>query len=141
MGISTVTLWYFISPYLVRTHPKFAEDIQQLVSNKSKASGVEEWVENWTKWQVYLGQGEKRITIYPHTQTSLAHMRFPLKGELEWREEYKFEIRKTVEGQLEVVTDHPWYGETENIPTIGMMTGSPGSDRVLVQCFMNLVIL
>ena len=33
------------------------------------------------------------------------------------------------------------YGGPEGIPTIGMMTGSPGSDRVVVQCYMNLVIL
>ena len=25
--ITTVTLWYFISPYMVRTHPKFADDM------------------------------------------------------------------------------------------------------------------
>ena len=110
--------------------------------------------------------------------TLIIFQTFPLKGEFEWREEYKFEIQKTKEGQLKVVNDHPWYGEMglynhyheevsgltvrflpnfmfgspqfildklyggpEGIPTIGMMTGSPGRDRVLVQCFMNLVIL
>ena len=88
--ISTVTLWYFISPYLVRTHPKFAADMwgwrvglmglqlmcfrQQLVAEQSKAPGVEEWVENWTKWQLFLGEGEDRVTIFPQTQASLAHM-------------------------------------------------------------------
>ena len=33
------------------------------------------------------------------------------------------------------------YGGPEKIPTIGMMTESPGSDRIVVQCYMNLVIL
>ena len=33
------------------------------------------------------------------------------------------------------------YGGPASIPTIGMLTASPGRDRVIVQCFMNLVIL
>ena len=102
---------------------------------------------------------------------------FPLNAVFEWRSEYKTELRK-VQGLIEVVQDHPWYGSwglynhysveqeklivrflpnfmfgvpqavldqlyggPENIPTIGMMTESPGSDRVVVQCYMNLVIL
>jgi len=33
------------------------------------------------------------------------------------------------------------YGGAEGIPTIGMMADSPGGDRVIIQCFMNLVIV
>lgn len=33
------------------------------------------------------------------------------------------------------------YGSADEIPTIGMMAGSTGGDRIIVQCFMNLVIL
>jgi len=33
------------------------------------------------------------------------------------------------------------YGGADGIPTIGMMADSTGGDRVIVQCFMNLVIL
>ena len=45
---------------------------QQLVSNKSKASGVEEWVENWTKWRLHLG--EDMVTVFPHQQMSMDKM-------------------------------------------------------------------
>ena len=31
-------------------------------------------MENWTKWQLYLGEGENRVTLYPHMQLSIANM-------------------------------------------------------------------
>jgi len=176
--ITTVTLWYFISPYMVRSHPKFVKDMKQLISQHSEAPGEVEWVENWTKWQLYLGDGENKVTVYPFTQMSIANMSFPVQGQFEWRSEYRMEIHRTGDMQLNVVSAHPWYGnmglynhyhsEVENltvrllpnfmfgvpqyildqlyggpegIPTIGMVTSSPGSDRVVVQCYMNLVIL
>jgi len=33
------------------------------------------------------------------------------------------------------------YGNADKIPTKGMFAESPGGDRILIQCFMNLVIL
>jgi len=33
------------------------------------------------------------------------------------------------------------YGGADGIPTIGMMADSTGGDRIIVQCFMNLVIV
>ena len=44
------------------------------MAEQSQATGAEEWVENWTKWQLFLGEGENRVTLYPHTQLSLANM-------------------------------------------------------------------
>ena len=33
------------------------------------------------------------------------------------------------------------YGGAEGIPVVGMVTETTGKDRVLVQCFMNVVVL
>merc|ERR1712156_435641 len=49
-----VTLWYFTSPYLVHPHPKFGEDMTDLINNLSSPN-----------------EGEKELT-------------FPLRAKLEW---------------------------------------------------------
>ena len=32
------------------------------------------WVENWTKWRLYLGEGEDRVVVGPHQQVSIQYM-------------------------------------------------------------------
>ena len=79
-----VTLWYLATPYLVRPHTHVCcHNIlsilcteycrSELIANTSQPQ-TEYWVENWTKWRLYLGQGEDRVVVYPHQQVSIHKM-------------------------------------------------------------------
>merc|ERR1712106_1183843 len=83
--ISSVTLWFLVTPYLVRPHNQFKADMAQLISNTSQPETMY-WVENWTKWRLYLGEGEDMVTVYPHQQMSVQHMELSLEAVLEWRQ-------------------------------------------------------
>merc|ERR1712123_413888 len=135
------------------------------------------WVENWTKWRLYLGEGEDMVTVYPHQQISVQHMELPVPAVLEWRQEYSSRLEEEG-GKLLVKHSHPWYskfgiynhfhtqvegstvrfipdfmfgapqsvldnlyGGAGGIPVGGMVTESIGGDRVMVQCFMNMVVI
>jgi len=173
--VATVTLWYFLSPYGVRPHPSFHADMEKMIATRIESEGGEgRWVENWTKWRLYIGD----MTVYPQQRVNIDNMTFPLLGVFEWRTDYTATVFEQ-DGELTVSTEEPWgatyglyhhytvrvdsgrrvmflpyfmygapqsvleslYGGVENMPTIGMMAGSPGGDRVIVQCFMNIVIL
>ena len=42
-----------------------------LISNTSQPQ-TEYWVENWTKWRLYLGKD--MVTVHPHQQMSMEQM-------------------------------------------------------------------
>jgi len=176
--ISSITLWYFSTPYLVGPHPKFRQEMDQLVSNLSNPSLDQ--IENWTKWRLYIGEGEDRQVVHAMDQVALSSLVFPLKVQLEWRPAYSVDIsRDWWTGDVRVEERHPWYsgygiyshyrtqvvggtirflpnfmfglpmewverlypGGADEVPISGMMAESVDRDRVIVQCFMNLVIL
>ena len=114
--VTVITLWYFTTPYLVRPHPQFREDMRRLVANLSKP-GLDQ-VENWTKWRLYLGEGESRRVVHAMSQEPLlGQMRFsqpglefPLTASLEWRPAYSVVIsRSWWTGAVAVEERHPWY--------------------------------
>merc|ERR1711874_267029 len=180
--ITLLTLWYFISPYLVASNAQFATDLNKMITESSESNPDEEFLENWTKWRLYLSEEPgNTATVYPNTRLSLANMTFPLVGQFEWRPEYRVLISRHEEVEppaLELEVERPWYGllglynhldhqvagltlrivptfmfgltgdvlealygGPDNIPTRGMLTATTDSDRILVQCVMNLVVL
>jgi len=173
--VSTVTLWYFLSPYGVRPHPSFHEDIEAMIAAKLENEDMSgRWVENWTKWKLQLGEE----VVFPQERINIDNMSLPLTAVLEWRSDYVAEVRED-NGELAVSRKEPWgasyglyhhynirvesgqrvlflphfmfgapqevlnsiYGSIDNVPTTGMMADSPGGDRVITQCYMNLVIV
>merc|ERR550532_2533803 len=52
--ITLLTLWYFISPYLVASNAQFATDLNKMIAESSESNPDEEFLENWTKWRLYL---------------------------------------------------------------------------------------
>merc|ERR1719507_914703 len=112
--ITLLTLWYFISPYLVASNAQFATDLNKMIAESSEANPDEEFLENWTKWRLYLSvEPGKTVTVYPNTRLSLANMTFPLHGKFEWRPEYRLLIFRHEEVEpraLELQVERPWYG-------------------------------
>merc|ERR1711953_37478 len=180
--ISLLTLWYFLSPYLVASNAQFATDLNKMIEESSETNQDEDFLENWTKWRLFLSVGPANtVTVYPNSRLSLANLTFPLHGKFEWRPEYRVLISRQEEvepGGLVVEVERPWYGllglynhldhqvagrtvrlvptfmfgltgdlldslygGPDKIPTRGMLTATTDSDRILVQCFMNLVVL
>jgi len=176
--VTTITMWYFSTPYVVRPHPKFGEDMNKLIANLSDPSL--EQIENWTKWRLYLGEGGDSKVVHAMDQVAISDLEFPLRAHFEWRPTYTTEIsRNWWTGKLSLQEKHPWYskygiyshykiqvvgktirfvpsfmfglpvewleklypGGGEEIPIAGMIAESVEKDRVIVQCFMNLVIM
>ena len=90
--ITLLTLWYFISPYLVASNAQFATDLwahfvkldrvlmffcrNKMIAESSESNPDEEFLENWTKWRLYLEPAKpgNTVTVYPNTRLSLANM-------------------------------------------------------------------
>lgn len=167
--IFSVTVWYLITPYLVRPHPQFKKDMYALMnSEESETSESKPYVENWTKWINNCGSQ----TIYSQQKQPLEEQAF---CSFDWRKEYKTSIVNNA-GQVTVDQSLPWYSkfglynhfsvETQNntvkfvpnfmfglpnsvvesmyggadkIPISGMMTSSTSMDRFIIQIYMNIV--
>jgi len=107
-----VTLWYFTSPYLVHPHPKFGEDMTDLIKNLSSPN--EGRIENWTKWRLYLlvegEEEEKKKVVHAMSHISTSELTFPLRAELEWRSNYWVGLSKDWwSGSISATEKHPWY--------------------------------
>jgi len=185
--VISITLWYLITPYLVRPHPKLKDDLKTLIElSKTSVDLDNDKIENWTKWRMFLSQSsqEKDIVIHSHQTLSINNLSLPVRVGFEWRPEYKRLINRGSHGRLEVSEDVPWYSdshgiydhyqvETEDVsgvtvvrfypnylfgvshkivdnlypsgpaqfPITGMLTETTAGDRLLVQCYMNLVVL
>lgn len=175
--VSSVTVWYLMTPYLVRPHPQFTDDIQELVSKEKLSNSSVSLVENWTKWRLYIGEGQDIRTIYAQHSQPLQEQSGNSSAVFEWRKEYLTSI-KSESGQVSVAQSLPWYskyglynhfyvetndnnvkflprfmfglpisvvedmyGGADKIPITGMLTSSTSMDRVIIQCYMNLVTL
>lgn len=103
--VTTVTLWYFVTPYIVQPHSgiirdllskaPLVESISPVQSGKSHQEGDQNQhsirVENWTKWRIYVrGQSDKVIhrgtSDLVHINNSKAVMY------MEWRPEYEIVV-------------------------------------------------
>jgi hypothetical protein len=176
--VGSVTLWYLITPYLVRPHPTFTKDILELVSQeKDYGNSSVSLVENWTKWRLYIGEGQEKQTVYAQHSQPLQEQSGNSDAVFEWRKEYLTSIRRK-SGQVSVAQSLPWYskyglynhftvktndnnikflprfmfglpitvvedmyGGADKIPITGMLTSSTSMDRVIIQCYMNIVTL
>jgi hypothetical protein len=107
--VGTITLWYFTSPYLVRPHPSFGEDMARLVGNLS-SPGAGGRIENWTKWRLYLGKGEGRAVVHAMSSVDTGGLEFPLMAQFEWRPAYHTVVsRNWWYGSLSAEERRPWY--------------------------------
>jgi len=73
--VGSVTLWYFVTPYIVQPHPGIVQEIltrSKILTLPAGEEGIT--VENWTKWQVYVRQSpdEKPVTVYARTGDTVA---------------------------------------------------------------------
>merc|ERR1712059_160037 len=84
----------------------FHQDIDSMISSSRDAGEEGRWVENWTKWRLFLGEGEEDV-VYSQQRKSLDNMSFPMKAVFEWRTDYTAEIDE-IDGELVVSTEQPW---------------------------------
>jgi len=104
--VTTVTLWYFVTPYIVQPHSGIIRDllskaplVESISTVQSGTSRPQEGdhnqhsirVENWTKWRIYVrGQSDKVIhrgtSDLVHINNSKAVMY------MEWRPEYEIVV-------------------------------------------------
>merc|ERR1712021_83025 len=106
--IFLVTFWYFVSPYGVRSHPKFKQDLENFISSTplhDKCEG-EKVLENYTKWKVKL-VGAETVIVHSHENIALDNMTLPFKAKLEWREGYETDIFLN-DGVLDYNDESPW---------------------------------
>jgi len=175
--VSGVTLWYLITPYIVQPHPQFKIDYEKFISSRS-GEGKRNIVENWTKWEIYIGEGDNNITVPSFQHTSLDIKDEELKTVFEQRAEYTTFIKSGADG-VSVRFSLPWYsrfglynlfyteniqgggirfmprfmsgvphtvlekmyGGVENLPITGMLSESTATDRIMIQCVMNVVTM
>jgi len=100
-------------------------------------SAVFEWRSEYKADLVETEDGDLEvITHHPTASVGLYH-HYNVKVEsgkhVVFMPTFMFGVQQHVLDQL--------YGGADGIPTIGMMADSTGGDRVIVQCFMNLVIV
>jgi len=101
------------------------------------ASAVFEWRSDYQADLVETKEGDLEVVIrHPVASIGLYHhynVKVELGKHVIFTPVFMFGVQQQVLDQM--------YGGPDGIPTIGMMAESPGGDRIIVQCFMNLVIL
>jgi len=100
-------------------------------------SAVFEWRSEYTVDLVEAPGGDLEVmTSHPSASVGLYH-HYNVKVEsgkhVLFLPAFMFGVQQHVLDQM--------YGGADGIPTIGMMADSTGGDRIIVQCFMNLVIV
>jgi len=117
--VGSVTLWYFVTPYIVHPHPGIVQDIldrSQLLTLPNEKDGIA--VENWTKWQVYVRQSpedDTPVVVYAQTSDTVAFQNKAVIN-MEWRPEYKIHVSQYQENQnklsasIEVPSEYPLLG-------------------------------
>ena len=101
------------------------------------ASAVFEWRSDYQADLVETKEGDLEVVIrHPVASIGLYH-HYNVKVEsgkhVIFTPVFMFGVQQQVLDQM--------YGGPDGIPTIGMLAESPGGDRIIVQCFMNVVIL
>jgi len=181
--VTLLTLWYFMSPYLVKPSPIFTEKMRKSIETETNINSNinttnELVIENWTKWRLYL-YSDKKVIILPDSKLSFLDLTFPIHATFEWRRDYSVEIQKDSADDTFTARVHkPWYGfyglydhfhveveesvvrlvpnflfglpqyrvdhmigGADKVPSRGILTDNTDHDRIIIQCFMNLIIL
>jgi len=122
-----VTMWYLVTPYIVKPHPQFKADYEKyLLANTTSITG-KNVIENWTKWCIYIDIDGENITLPPFKQTALEIKDAELRTNFEWRPDYIVIIKSGMDG-VSVRSGLPWYSRfglynlfyTENIQNGGI---------------------
>eukprot|EP00093_Oithona_nana_P006885 06885.XXX_83612_79963_1 [CDS] Oithona nana genome sequencing. len=108
--VGSVTLWYFITPYIVQPHKGIVNDIlsrstliNSLPKKNPDSSGakLEESndyiaIENWTKWRIYVRQKPEDTpqVIYARTGENISFLNQAVMN-MEWRSEYEIQVGDT----------------------------------------------
>jgi len=108
--VGSVTLWYFITPYIVQPHKGIVNDIlsrstliNSLPKKNPESSGakLEESndyiaIENWTKWRIYVRQKPEDTpqVIYARTGENISFLNQAVMN-MEWRSEYEIQVGDT----------------------------------------------
>lgn len=106
--VGSVTLWYFITPYIVQPHPTIVSDILTRSSLLSLPEPIDDTngdtgyisIENWTKWQVYVRNkpDDKPVIIYASTGDTISFQNKAVMN-MEWRPEYEIQVGQQSESQ------------------------------------------
>jgi len=121
--VGSVTLWYFITPYIVQPHKGIVNDIlsrstliNSLPKKNPESSGakLEESndyiaIENWTKWRIYVRQKPEDTpqVIYARTGENVSFLNQAVMN-MEWRSEYEIQVGdKSPKAELSVDISTP----------------------------------
>jgi len=108
--VGSVTLWYFITPYIVQPHKGIVNDIlsrSTLInslpkknpdSSEAKLEESNDYIaiENWTKWRIYVRQKPEDTpqVIYARTGENISFLNQAVMN-MEWRSEYEIQVGDT----------------------------------------------
>jgi len=95
--VTTVTLWYFVTPYIVQPHKGIISDLLSSVNLKGPSRQRENQnsirVENWTKWRIYVrGESEDQQVIHRGTSDLVNVSNSKAVMYMEWRPEYEIVV-------------------------------------------------
>jgi len=105
--VTTVTLWYFVTPYIVNPHSGIIADLISRTqiegppgSSDVKAMGDSDntqmtiLVENWTKWRLYV-KGDSNQVVHRGTSDMLHINNSKAVMFMEWRPQYEIVVDVT----------------------------------------------
>jgi len=113
--VGSVTLWYFVTPYIVQPHPNIVSDIltrSSLLSLPEPIDGTNGAdtisIENWTKWQVYVRHKpeDKPVIIYARSGDTISFQNKAVMN-MEWRSEYQIKVGQSESQDLFVKVEAP----------------------------------
>jgi len=114
--VGSVTLWYFVTPYIVQPHPNIVSDILTRSSLLSLPEPIDTngadsgyiAIENWTKWQVYVRHKpeDEPVIIYARTGDTISFQNKAVMN-MEWRSEYQIKVGQSESQDLFVKVEAP----------------------------------
>jgi len=114
--VGSVTLWYFVTPYIVQPHPNIVSDILTRSSLLSLPEPIDTngadsgyiAIENWTKWQVYVRHKpeDKPVIIYARSGDTISFQNKAVMN-MEWRSEYQIKVGQSESQDLFVKVEAP----------------------------------
>jgi len=109
--VTTVTLWYFITPYIVQPHQGIINDLLSNVDlngpSRRKENHNSIRVENWTKWRIYV-RGEDQQVIHRGTSDLVNINNSKAVMYMEWRPEYEIVVTaKMASGDEDTTIQYP----------------------------------
>jgi len=114
--VGSVTLWYFVTPYIVQPHPNIVSDIltrssllslpEPIDSNGADSGYIA--IENWTKWQVYVRHKpeDEPVIIYARSGDTISFQNKAVMN-MEWRSEYQIKVGQSESQDLFVKVEAP----------------------------------